>query len=150
MTYELARRIVSSGLALLILPGARPGATARGKVVGITTTLSATEAKILVYVSSVGEGVRASGFDIGMEQQTSAQLNRADYYYFWVYNAKRGPPHGSVTIGYYAVNKYTGDVWDIDGKKQLSSKLLEGVQRIVRGSHHIGEDTIARYRGRPF
>jgi len=73
-----------------------------------------------------------------MEQQTSAQLDQANFYYFWVYNAKR-QSNGSVTIGYYAVNKHTADVWDTVEQKQISSKLMVGVQRIIRGARHIGE-----------
>jgi len=84
-----------------------------------------------------------------MEQQTSAQLNQADYYYFWVYNAKR-QSNGSVTIGYYAVNKHTADVWDTVEQKRISSRLMVGVQRIIRESHHIDEDTMGKYRSRPF
>jgi hypothetical protein len=81
------------------------------------TRLSAAEARILIYISPAGDALRANGSDIGLEQQTGAQLNQADYYYFWVYNAKRQQPGGSVTIGYYAVNKHTADVWDTDPAK---------------------------------
>ncbi len=149
MTNKIAWQVERCALALLLL-GILCIVNDRGKAADKTTTLSATEARILVYVSPVGEEQRASGFDIGMEAQSSAQLNQADYYYFWVYNAKREQSYGSVTIGYYAVNKHTAQVWDTDEEKQLSSKLLLGVQKIIRESHHIDEGTMEKYRSRPF
>jgi hypothetical protein len=113
-------------------------------------TLTLAEAKILVYVTPVGDRARRDGLDIALELQTSAQLNQADYYYFWVYNAKREQSSGSVTIGYFAVNKHTAEVWDTDTKKQISSDLVVGVQKIVRDFHHIDEPKIEKYWGRPF
>ena len=148
LTNKIARQVEGSGLVLL-------GLTVllfvdRSSAAQNTTTLTATEAAILTYVSPVGDRQRAGGSDIALEQQTSAQLNQADYYYFWVYNAKRQQSSGSVTIGYYAVNKYTGDVWDTVEKKQLSSMLLIGVQRLIRESHHVDEGAMEKYRNRSF
>lgn len=117
---------------------------------GDTTALTAAEARILVYISPVGQRERENGLDIAMELQRSAQLNQADYYYFWVYNSKRQQSSGSVTIGYYAVNKHTGQVWDTDDKKEISSRLMQGVQSIIRESHHIDEATMEKYGNRPF
>lgn len=111
--------------------------------------ISLTEAKILLYVSPIGEKVRAEGYDIAMERQTSDKLNQADYYIFWVYNDER-PSHGSVTIGYFAVNKHTAQVWDTVEDKQLSGKLLLGVQKMIREWHHIDEATIKKYNSSPF
>jgi len=122
----------------------------QAQTAGDTTTLTASEARILVYVSPVGAKLRASGFDAAMERQTNPQLNQADYYYFWVYNAKRRQSGGSVTIGYYAVNKHTGQVWDTDDKKEISSRLMRGVQAIIRESHRIDQATIEKYGNRPF
>jgi hypothetical protein len=114
------------------------------------TPLTACEAKILVYISPVGEKLRASGLDIAMERQTNRQLNQGDYYYFWVYDAKREQSSSSVTIGYYAVNKHTGQVWDTDEKKQITSSLIRGVQALIRRSHNIDEATIEKYGNSPF
>lgn len=111
--------------------------------------ISLTEAKILLYVSPIGEEVRAEGYDIAMERQTSDKLNQADYYTFWVYNDER-QSYGSVTIGYFAVNKHTAQVWDTVEDKQLSGKLLLGVQKMFRESHHIDGATIKKYSASPF
>ena len=111
--------------------------------------VTSMEAQILVYVSPIGDPVRADGFDIGMELQTGAKLNQSDYYYFFVYNSKR-ESHGSNTVGYVAVNKRTADVWDTDLNKRLTSKVLVGVQETIRQSHAIDTATIEKYRGKPF
>ena len=74
--------------------------------------INMTDAEILLYVSPTGEAVRARGSDIAMQRQTSVKLNQADYYFFWVYDSERHS-NGSVTVGYYAVNKHTAQVWDI-------------------------------------
>ena len=61
----------------------------------------------------------------------------------------RQPSYGSVTVGYYAVSKHTADVWDTDENEELSGKLLLGVQKLIRKSHHIGEATMKKYSLRP-
>jgi hypothetical protein len=110
--------------------------------------VSLTEAKILIFVSPIAEEVRKKGMDIGVELQTSSQLNQADYYHFWVYNNKRTHSDGSVTIGYYAVSKYTGDVWN-DTSQRVSGKLLGDIQTILRKEHGIEESTVKRYQSSP-
>ena len=110
--------------------------------------ISVTDSKILLYVSPIGETVRAMGSDIAMQRQTSVKLNQADYYFFCVYDSERHS-NGSVTVGYYAVNKHTAQVWDMDDNKQLSGKLLLGVQKLLRESHHIDGVTIKKYSVSP-
>ncbi len=83
--------------------------------------------------------------DVGWEQSTDTKLNLDDYYFFWVYNATR-VTGGSVTIGHYAVNKHTADIWDFMSGQRLDSKELERVQSILRRAHHISEGLVARYR----
>ncbi|MBU6509553.1 MAG: hypothetical protein KGL98_05075 [Gammaproteobacteria bacterium] len=120
---------------------------------GVTTPadaneISIVEAKILIYVSPVGERVRANRSDIAMELQTSTKLNQSDYYFFWVYDSERHS-NGSVTVGYYAVNKHTAEVWDMDEDSRLSGKLLLDIQELIRESHHIDEGTIKKYSTSP-
>ncbi len=121
----------------------------RASAASSATTLSATEAEVLVYVSPAGEQVRARGTDVAMDVQTSHELNQEDYFYFWVYDTQPNP-NGSATIGYYAVNKYTADVWDVSvDERQLASPVLDGVQRILRRAHNIDDATLAEYGNRP-
>jgi hypothetical protein len=110
--------------------------------------ISETEAQILIYVSPFAEKLRAEGLDVALDQETSDKLNQADYYYFWVYDSKR-QSNGSVTIGHFAVNKHTAEVWDTTADKELSGKPLSGTQSLIRRSNHISADTIKKYTSRP-
>ena len=40
-------------------------------------------------------------------------------------------PHGSPVLGYYAVNPWTGDVWDVMGCKRISSPAIQAEQRSI-------------------
>jgi hypothetical protein len=106
------------------------------------------EAEILIYIMPVAQEVRKQGWDIGWELQTSTDLNQEDYFVFWVVNPKRPNVNGSVTIGYYSVNKHTADIWDDNFGKFIEGAELEGVQAILRRAHHIDEATIQQYRSR--
>jgi hypothetical protein len=130
-------------LILLVGIGGTTGAQDHKAVVSLT------EAKILIFVSPIAEDVRRKGMDIGVELQTSSQLNQTDYYYFWVYNNERAHSGGSVTIGYYAVSKYTANVWNVDTSQRVSGKLLGDIQTILREEHGIDESTVKRYQSSP-
>ena len=75
--------------------------------------------------------------DIGWELQTSDKLNQRDFYTFWVINSKRPNTAGSVTVGYFSVNKHTAEVWDTNSDRVVGAAEIEGVQRILRRAHHI-------------
>jgi len=103
------------------------------------------EAEILIYLLPQAQELRNRGMDIGWELETSPKLNQQDFYTFWVVNSKRPNVQGSVTIGYFSVNKHTAEVWDDDREKLMSSSELEGIQRILRQAHHIDETTLRRF-----
>lgn len=107
------------------------------------------EAEILVYLTPAAVETRLKGMDVGWEQSTDAKLNVNDYYFFWVYNATR-TKEGSVTIGHYAVNKHTADMWNFMSGQRLDSKELEKVQSILRRAHRISDTLVARYRSPEF
>ena len=101
------------------------------------------EAEILIYLSPPAVSVRAEGMEVGWELQEAKQYNK-NFYVFWMYNAVREST-GSVTIGYFAVNKRTAEVWDLGLERFVESKELAGVQRILRKAHHIDDQTIEKY-----
>jgi hypothetical protein len=102
------------------------------------TPLAVHEAEILIYLLPQAQDVHREGWEIGWELQTSPGLNQDEFYYFWVYNAKR-PSNGSVTIGYFAINKYSADVWNEDLDHRTSGGELDGVQRILRRAHLMSD-----------
>ena len=99
-------------------------------------TISVHEAEILIYLLPVAHQLRAEGMDVGWElqDQNRDRYPKDDYYVFWLVNNKRASA-GSTTIGYYAVNKRTGEIWNTDLDQLVSSAELEGVQKILRCAH---------------
>jgi len=87
--------------------------------------------------------------DVGFEEDSTSDNNQKDYYYFYVYNPKRQDAPNA-TIGHFAVNKHTADVWNVTTSEMVTSTELAGIQRIVRRAHHIDQSTIERYRSAPF
>ncbi len=128
----------------LICLGFSPAtATAQGK----PEPVALHEAEILIYLLPEAHQIRSEGMEIGWEVSTSPKLNQDDYFTFWVYSAKRKGT-GSVTVGHFAVNKHTADVWDSVLDKIISTNELQGVQKILRKGHRIDEETIKKYRFR--
>ena len=83
--------------------------------------------------------------DVGWELQSSPKLNQQDFYTFWVVNSKRPNHEGSVTIGYFSVNRHTANIWDDDNEQLVSTSELEGVEKILRRARHIDEKTVAKF-----
>lgn len=106
------------------------------------TPLSAEEAQVLAYLSPPAVALRAAhgGCDVAL----APQRGNPEFYVFWLLNScvrQNGIPG----VAYVAVNRRTAQVWDATLAKRLRSRLLAGVQRIVRRCHHITRETIARY-----
>jgi hypothetical protein len=68
-----------------------------------------------------------------------------DFYYF----AATWPnPTGSPVAGHYAVNPWTGDVWDADGCKRLESPSLKKLQDVVRRKSGLGRSVYSKLRAK--
>jgi hypothetical protein len=109
--------------------------------------LTLQEAEILIYLLPAAHANRKIGRDVAWERETSAMWNQADFFYFYVMGTNPPPGTASVTVGHFAVNKHTGDLWSTVPEERVESVELRGVQEILRHAHRIGADTIARYRG---
>src|SRR5713101_5511696 len=134
-------------LAFLVFRQASAPALGRGNY-ETPELISLTEAEILVYLLPAAHEVRRQGMDVGWEMETSPRLKREDFFTFWVVNAKRPHVDGSVTIGFFSVNKHTADIWDHGLEEFVVSTELEGIQTILRKAHHIDEAAIKKYRSR--
>ena len=97
------------------------------------TAISSRDAEILIYLMPVADQLREEGMDIGWERQPTIEKHNPGEYAFWVYNSRR-PSAGSVTIGYYLVNKCTGVVKEDETGKVVTSPIMERVQRIMTAS----------------
>ena len=111
------------------------------------STIAVHEAEILVYLLPASFVVRAQGMEVGWEFLDHESYNHEDYFVFWVMNATRKHV-GSVLIGFFAINKHTADVWDIEIREMVEGKELAFVQSILRRAHNIDEETINTFRAR--
>jgi hypothetical protein len=102
------------------------------------------EAEILVYFLPDAMKTRAEGMEISWELQDSDQFNQRDFYVFWVFNSTRQNA-GSVTIGYFAVNKHTAEIWYLGTTNQVKSKEIETIQKLFHKGHKIDQQTILKY-----
>jgi hypothetical protein len=103
------------------------------------------EAEILVYLLPQAQELRKQGMDVGWELQTSPKLNQRDFYTYWVFDSKRRNVEGSVTVGYFSVNKHTAEVWDNGSEKVVDAEDLEGVEKILRRAHQINKQTLDEF-----
>lgn len=152
MQHELYRRICWNLLTIIVVlsnvgiawcQSGQPSRTQSSQ----PEMLSLTDAEILIYLLPEARETRKNGMDIGWEIETQPKLNSADFYNFWVVNKERQGHMGSVTIGYFSVNKHTADIWDRVSDKLINpDEELLGVQRILREGYHIDAQVIARYR----
>lgn len=108
------------------------------------SALEMHEAEILIYFLPVAQSTRKAGWQIGWELQTNPKFNQKDFFVFYVYNSTR-PSNGSLTIGYFAVDKHTAEVLDTNADGAVNSDDLGGIQRILRKAHCIDESVIKAY-----
>src|SRR5690349_17619378 len=87
--------------------------------------ISPREAEILIYLLPQGDQLRFQSMDIGWERAPKAEVGR-NAFVFWVYNSKR-PDAGSVTIGYFVVDRCTAKVSDDPDGATVTSPTLEAV-----------------------
>ncbi len=102
------------------------------------------EAEILIYLIPEATEARKNGEKVAWELQSSAKLNQNDFFVFYLYNAG-APESSSPTIGYFAVNKHTAEVWNMNAEEPLHSADLLSVGEIFRRGHCIDEQTVRLY-----
>jgi hypothetical protein len=113
--------------------------------------LSATDARILLYLVPAAKDVRRTGLDVFFEQATSDSFNQTDYYVFQVFST-RSCEACSANVGFFAVNKHTADVREFDAEERyplVRNRELTGIQRIIGDAYHITPEVVKRYRDRP-
>ena len=136
--------ICSLFVVLLVFAGFKLAAQT-AKVATSPEQIDSHEAEILIYLLPEAQELRKRGMDVEWELQASSKLNQRDFYTYWVFNSKRPNVEGSVTVGYFSVNKHTADVWDDDNENVVDVVELEGVERILRRAHHIDKETLQKF-----
>ena len=112
-----------------------------------SSQLTVYDAEILLSLLPESRATRKRGGTVAWELQSSTKLNQKDFYIFYVYDLS-APRYGSPTIGYFAVNKHTAQIWDTITDKVVESKDILAVEKILQKAHCIGEKTLATYSQR--
>ena len=105
------------------------------------------EAEILIYVMPDAEAERKAGKDVAWTPEVNKQYDLANFYYFWVVGAGQRKEPGSITVGYFAVNKHTGDMWETVNTEHITGPQLSGVQKIIREHHNITAAVLKEFSG---
>lgn len=106
------------------------------------------EAEVLIYLLPFAQVSRAEGSEIEWMMDVSGGLNQEDYYMFYVHDSQRDTD-SAASMGYFAVNKHTADVWDRVTGEQVRSRKIAKVQELLRRAHGISQEIVEKYRSRP-
>jgi hypothetical protein len=113
----------------------------------LSTELNEYDAEILLYMLPASVTSRGNGRKIGWELQDGPKLNQKDFFSFYLYDVS-APANSSPTIGYFAINKHTGEVWDMSRAESVESEDLSAVQKILRRGHCVDEKILKAYASR--
>lgn len=112
-------------------------------------TITEWEASLLLYVLPPAHRIRSVGKDVQwFADPYHPEANYDLYFIFWL-KAEPSPDTASDSLGWYAVNRFTGDVWDFTSDERVTDREVEGVARILRKAHGIEEKQIKKYRSIP-
>lgn len=111
----------------------------------ISTSLEEFEAKFLILLAPHVRSAVERGASVGLVPELGDGWDQQSYYVYRV-AVRTDSPSG--LIGYYAVNRFTADVWD-GQPAMIVAADLSSVQEIIRKVHGISEETIRQFRDRP-
>jgi hypothetical protein len=129
----------------------------QGHEANVSPTITVEEAETLINLLPVTKELRAKGMVVKWNVQTVPTMNNQDYYFFWIYNATAQAQRdiGSISVGNYAVNKYTADMraWHVSDEvfhgndgELVATLDLERLQEELRSKHGIDSSLIQGYR----
>jgi hypothetical protein len=122
------QRLIISALMFLLLGCGLVG-------IARTRDLTEREARELV-ITALGPHVTLP--NIGLEAYKDP-----DAAGFYVFEATASPPAGqSPIIGHYAVNRATGDVWELVVCRRVNSKALKKLQDVMRKGIRLSREEL--------
>ena len=128
-------------IAIVLLALAVPAAAAEKP-----KPLSTRDAEWLLHSVPAAVELQQQGFNLGRELQTSSAFNQRDWFIFWAYNATRKCDGCSVTVGHFAVNRHTGEVFDMDLNSFVATPQLAAAQKMLRDKRRITQEVIRKHQ----
>jgi hypothetical protein len=103
--------------------------------------ITTAQARALVLASLTPDQKRLP--KVGAEQYDDPNSSRFVFFtVFW-----EGTPKGSVVVGNYAVDPYTGDVFSATiGCEEKKNKKLQALQRQIRATLHLSQSEYQRLK----
>ncbi|HVB58421.1 MAG TPA: hypothetical protein VNE63_18615 [Candidatus Acidoferrales bacterium] len=117
-----------SSLLLLAPTSATPNTVEKNRT--NCTIISEQDAKVLVYLIPDAFKLRARGRDVAIDREPDSEGGTVERYVFRV-DAVPQNPYGSSLVGYYDVDKNTGQVAENVTDRVVTSTTLKGVQKIM-------------------
>ena len=144
-TAKLRHAIIPLALLATMLSFESPGRAQAPSRAKSSTLLTKEEAEILIYVMPDAEAERKAGKDVAWTPEVNKEYDLANFYYFWVVGSGPRKEPGSITVGYFAVNKHTGDLWEVTNAEHIAGSQLSGVQEIIRKHHNITSAVLNKF-----
>jgi hypothetical protein len=94
------------------------------------TTISERDAKILAYLIPAAFDLRAKGRDVVMDRESGSEQNGLNTYVLQL-DASPQNRFGSSLVGYFDVDKCTGEIRADATGDVITSDTLKGVQKIM-------------------
>ncbi|MDR0478725.1 MAG: hypothetical protein LBH31_02740 [Burkholderiaceae bacterium] len=117
-----------------------PCAVGAAIITSATRKITLVQAKALVMAALTPEQRRMPGVAIDIPGKNSDDISSYERSYrprFLIFNVVWAAKMGSDNIGFYGVDIYTGDVFDLSPCAEYYSKKLEALQNKIRRSLHL-------------
>jgi hypothetical protein len=109
---------------------------------GFLVLVSETEAHALAVSTLTVKAQHLPGMRFGRDEETANKLAPSPAIskrFYWFDVTAKVPDEISPTLGYFAVNKETGDVWSPVPCKRLTSSFIRSFQRRLLRSRRISD-----------
>ena len=104
--------------------------------------ITISDAIMLLYLVPNARKLQKSGIPINIILQNDRNFDLHDFYYVQVLSPNTCNDGCSNLIGHYAVNRYTGEIWQYVTGVHLSSPLIIGEQKTLQNYYHISQHII--------
>lgn len=96
-------------------------------------SVSERDARILVYLIPAASELRAKGRDVVLDRESNMEKEVPGKYVFRMEGFPQNP-YGSSLMGYFDVDKSSGEVTANETNEAITSATLKGVQKIIVGT----------------
>lgn len=97
--------------------------------------ISAADGEILLRLTEDAHGLRRERVRLFVDHWAKDLYDDPNFFYYSLYSGRQGV--ASRTVGHFAVNKYTGAVWDLSAVERVKDEELEEITGLLLQKHGI-------------